>query len=103
MRRSRPNLTLDDFAVEEHRQHAASDTAVEELARDMGYRSIRQMMEQTEVVPLPSGEYVHLTTDSDGYWVAWSIRQFGDIRRFDSRQSALIELRGSDSTILTQS
>jgi hypothetical protein len=63
--------------------------AKEELAHDLGYDSVRAMMEQTEVVPLPGGSFMYLTTDSDNYWVAWRDKSFYDIQRFDSRLQAI--------------
>jgi hypothetical protein len=94
---------MDDFTVEQPLQSVVTSAAKDELARDLGYLSIRQMMEQTEIVPLPSGLFVYLTTDADGYWVAWSDQPFYDIRRFKSRQAALSELRESVDLILLQS
>jgi hypothetical protein len=94
---------MNAFVVEESPDRVEMIAFEDELAKDLGYQSACQMMEQTEVVPLPSGAYVHLTTDSDGYWVAWRERAHYDIRRFDSRDAALAELRRSENLILMQS
>jgi hypothetical protein len=77
--------------------------AREELARDLGYQNVGQMMEQTEIVPLPTGSFVHLTTDSDGYWVAWTEKPFYDIQRFASRQQAISALQERAESISLQS
>ncbi len=76
-------------AVEE----TMSTAAQQELAQDLGYVSVRLMLEQTEVVALPNGSFMHLTTDADGYWVAWNDKPFYDIQRFASRQQALAALQ----------
>jgi hypothetical protein len=69
----------------------------DELARDLGYPHYRQMMEQTEMVPLPTGSHMFLTTDSDGLWVAWSDKPFYDLQRFASRNEALSFLQMPNS------
>jgi hypothetical protein len=103
MQSSKPNLTMDEFEIEEQLQTKMPAAVREELARDLGYETAREMMEQTEIVPLPSGAYMHLTTDSDGYWVAWNDRPFYDIQRFSTRRGALSALRESIAPILAQS
>jgi hypothetical protein len=82
------------------REQAMPAAAKQELAHDLGYTSVRQMMEQTELVQLPTGAYTNLTTDSDGYWVAWNDKPYYDIQRFESRQSALLTLRENADSIL---
>ena len=77
--------------------------AKEELARDLGYSTAREMMEQTEVVPLAAGGYAFLTTDSDNYWVAWEDKLFYNLQRFDSRQAALTTLRDAPVPVLNES
>jgi hypothetical protein len=133
MPRSRPNRTMDDFMLADFQDdswlrqraekstkngakptvgcsgeavdqgHAMSTAAKEELAHDLGYLNARQMMEQTEIVPTSSGAYTHLTTDSDGYWVAWNDKPFYDVRRFVSRQSALKALREDLEALIFES
>jgi hypothetical protein len=98
-----PNLTIDEFAAEEEPQRIGFIAVRDELVRDLGYQSICHMMEQTELVPLPSGGYVYLTTDSDGYWVAWSDQQWRDIQRFESRQAALLGIRDTLDPIFGES
>ncbi len=73
-----------------------STAAQQELAQDLGYASVPLMLEQTEIVALPNGSFVHLTTDSDGYWVAWNDKPFYDIQRFASRQQALTALQETE-------
>jgi hypothetical protein len=77
--------------------------AKEELAHDLGYKSTRRMMEQTEIVALPTGSYMHLTIDSDGFWVAWNDKPNYDLQRFNSRQHALTSLREDAESIVLQS
>lgn len=75
----------------------------ESLAHNLGYRNARQMMEQTEIVVLPTGAYTHLTIDSDGFWVAWNDKPYYDLQRFSSRQHALTSLREDAESIALQS
>lgn len=104
MNRSTPNLLMDDFQVEESiRQDIKHNQAQEQLAKELGYQSARQMMEQTEIVLLPSGCFTYLTTDCDGYWVAWNDWPEYDIQRFDSRHSALTTLYEYEASVLCQS
>lgn len=77
--------------------------AKEELARDLGYSDVGNMMEQTEIVALPTGSFMHLTADSDGFWVAWSDKPYYDFQRFESRQQALTSLREHADSISSQS
>ena len=133
MRRSQPNRMMDEFAIQEQvigkcarnqqgmdsvndealqlgrfaeaegESRLTTNRAKEDLAHNLGYPTARQMMEQTEIVLLPSGTYMHLTTDSDGYWVAWSDKPFFDIQRFESRQAALVALREMADAVFLQS
>lgn len=75
----------------------------ETLAHNLGYKSTRQMMEQTEIVILPTGAYMHLTIDSDGFWVAWNDKPYYGMQRFSSRQHALTSLREDAESIALQS
>ena len=80
-------------------QETMSTAAQQELAQDLGYASVPLMLEQTELVALPNGSFMHLTTDTDGYWVAWNNKPFYDIQRFASRQQALTTLQEIELTL----
>lgn len=104
MLRSKLNVMMEDFqGVESARQGSTHNQAQEQLASQLGYQSARQMMEQTEIVLLPSGCFTYLTTDSDGYWVAWNDWPEHDIQRFESRHSALTSLYQCAALVLCQS
>lgn len=82
---------------------AGTSAVVEELAHDLGYHDSRLMMEQTEIVVLPGGTYIYLTTDIDGYWVAWSTMQHFVIQRFKSRSAALKALQEDADVLFLES
>jgi len=98
-----PELAKQAIDSVEDSNHTMPMAAKEELARDLGYPNSRVMLEQTEIVNLPSGSFVYLTTDSDGFWVAWSDKPYYDLQRFESRQQALTSLREDAEFISLQS
>ena len=91
---------IDVISESEERMRSAMN---EELAKDLGYLSVSQMMKQTEVISLPNGSHVHLTTDSDGFWVAWSDKPYYDFQRFESRKQALSSLREDENPLILRS
>lgn len=107
MNNSYPNRRINIFPPEQHLSHDSAEhkhnSAKEELAHDLGYKSARHMMEQTEIVALPTGSYMHLTIDSDGFWVAWNDKPNYDLQRFNSRLHALTSIREDAESIVLQS
>ncbi len=89
--------------ADQYARESLPTAAKEELAHDLGYKSARHMMEQTEIVALPTGSYMHLTIDSDGFWVAWNDKPNYDLQRFNSRQHALTSLHEDAGSIVLQS
>lgn len=65
----------------------------EGLAREIGFPNVTAMMEHTEILPLPSGSFTHLTKVPEGGVVAWGEKSQDVVKRFESRQQAIAALQ----------